>query len=553
MYIPSNDDIKKFLAKIEGQFALEKKSLIPILHAVQHEFSFIPEYAMQEIGIMLGISSAEVYEVATFYSFLEVEPKGKYHVALSIDMPSKMAGVDDVAARLEKELGIKMGETTYDRMFSLEWTGCVGISDMSPAMIINDKIFHLVTPDKASEIVKKLRAGEEVENELPQSYTNELTFDQVAPDSGLKKALEMSPQELRDTVKDSGLRGHGGAGFPTGMKWDFCAAAEGDIKHIVCNADEGEPGCFKDMLIFTRFADKVIEGMTIAGYAIGAQEGILYMRWEYAFLKEKLEALLDKKRASNMLGMNICGKQGVDFDIKLFFGAGAYVCGEETALIESIEGNRGEPRNKPPFPVTNGLYGEPTNVNNVETFAWVPCILSKGADWYKSAGTEKSKGYKLFSVSGDCEQPGVFEFAWGMTLNDIVRITKAENPKAIQVGGYSGQLVPASQFDRVLSYEDLATGGSVIIYGQQRNLYDIADNYLEFFIEESCGQCTPCRWGNQVLLNHVDKMRQGKVTDKETKDIKTLCETMVLTSKCGLGQTSPNVLKNLMNDFADQL
>ena len=552
MYIPSQNDIKALLDGFKSQYSMDKKSLIPILQDVQRQYGFIPEYAMQEIGIMLGISSAEVYEVATFYSFLEVEPKGKYHVALSIDMPSKMAGVDDVVARLEKELGIKMGETTYDRMFSLEWTGCVGISDMSPAMIINEKIFPFVTPDKASEIVRKLRAGEEVESDLPKTKTNDLSFDTVAGDAGLKKALDMSPGDVRSLVKESGLRGHGGAGFPTGLKWDFCSDAEGETKYVVCNADEGEPGCFKDMLIFDRFADKVIEGMTIAGYAVGAKEGILYIRWEYAFLKDKLEELLEQKRSNNMLGKNICGKD-FEFDIRLYFGAGAYVCGEETALIESIEGNRGEPRNKPPFPVIDGLFGKPTNVNNVETFAWVPCILDKGADWYSSAGVGKSKGYKLFSISGDCNKPGVYELAWGMTLQDIVKMVAAENPKAIQIGGYSGQLVPASQFGRVLSFEDLATGGSVIIYGQERNLYDIAENYLEFFLEESCGQCTPCRWGNKALLDHVEKMREGKATDKEESDIRTLCETMVLTSKCGLGQTSPNVVKNLLNDFADQL
>ncbi len=552
MYIPSNDDIRKLLEEIKNEYSMEKKSLIPILQDVQKEYGYIPEYAMQEIGVMLGISSAEVYGVATFYSFLQVEPKGKYHVALSIDMPSKMAGVDDVAERLEKELGIKMGETTYDRMFSLEWTGCVGISDLSPAMIINEKIFPLVTPDKASDIVRRLRAGEEVESELPKSVTNDLTFDQVQEDSGLKKALEMSSEDVRSLVKESGLRGHGGAGFPTGLKWDFCAGAEGDIKYVVCNADEGEPGCFKDMLIFDRFADKVVEGMTIAGYAVGAKEGILYIRWEYAFMRERLEALLETKRNNSMLGKNICGKD-FDFDIQLYFGAGAYVCGEETALIESIEGHRGEPRNKPPFPVTDGLFGKPTNVNNVETFAWIPCIFDKGAAWYNSVGVDKSKGYKLFSIAGDCHKPGVYELPWGMTLNDIVKLVDAENPMAIQIGGYSGQLVPASKFDRKLSYEDLATGGSVIIYNKDRNLFDIAENYLEFFIEESCGQCTPCRWGNTALLNHVEKMRAGKVTPKEEKDIKTLCETMLLTSKCGLGQTSPNIVKNLMNDFADQL
>lgn len=553
MYIPNHDDINKFLSEAEQQHAMERKSIIPLLQATQRKYGFVPEYAMQKIGVMLGISSAEVYGVATFYSFIEVEPKGKYHIALSIDMPSKMAGVDDVAKRLEKDLGIKMGETTYDLMFSLEWTGCVGISDMSPAMIINEKIFPSITPEKASEIVKKLRHGEPVETEIPQSFTNDLSFDQVEKNSGLKNALELSPEEVRNLVKDSGLRGHGGAGFPTGMKWDFCANAEGDKKYVVCNADEGEPGCFKDMLIFSRFADKVIEGMTVAGYAVGADEGILYLRWEYAFMKDKLEEILEEKRAANMLGNKICGKDDFNFDIRLYFGAGAYVCGEETALIESIEGHRGEPRNKPPFPVTDGLFGKPTNVNNVETFAWVPCILAKGSEWYNSAGTENSKGYKLFSISGDCNKPGVFELAWGMSLNDIVELVDAKDPKAIQIGGYSGQLVPKKDFDRVLSYEDLATGGSVIIFDKSRNLYDIAENYLEFFIEESCGQCTPCRWGNTALLNHVEKMRQGKATRKETKDIETLSETMVLTSKCGLGQTSPNIVKNLMNDFADQL
>ena len=276
-----------------------------------------------------------------------------------------------------------------------------------------------------------------------ESQGNALTYETIEAEAGLKAALALSRADLVDFVRDSDLKGRGGAGFPTGMKWGFCAAEKADQKYIICNADEGEPGTFKDRVILTRFADLVFEGMTIGGRAIGASLGIIYLRAEYTYLRPHLNEVIQARRAAGLLGHNVCGLEGFDFDILVAMGAGAYVCGEETALIESLEGFRGEPRNRPPFPVVAGLLNNPTVVNNVETLASVAAIFAKGADWFKTFGTDKSTGYKLFSISGDCEKPGVYEFPWGITVARLLEEVGGQGAKAVQIGGASGVCVPA--------------------------------------------------------------------------------------------------------------
>ena len=298
---------------------------------------------------------------------------------------------------------------------------------------------------------------------IKESIRNQITFSQIPFGEGLKKGVQLTPEELIKVVRDSNIRGRGGAGFPTGMKWSFTAAAKGDKKYVVCNADEGEPGTFKDRVIFSNWAKLVFEGMALAGYAIGADEGIIYLRGEYTFLRKDLEKQLEEERAAGLLGQNVAGKEGFSFDIHVHMGSGAYVCGEETALLEALEGHRGEARNRPPFPATCGYLGKPTVVNNVETFAWIASILVKGADWFKGLGTEKSAGLKLFSVSGDVERPGVYEFPFGITVEQLLKEVGGEGAKAVQIGGASGHCVPASNFNRAIAYEDVATGGSIMV------------------------------------------------------------------------------------------
>jgi len=371
--------------------------------------------------------------------------------------------------------------------------------------------------------------------------------------AGLRRALELGQAGIIREVTDSAIKGRGGAGFPTGVKWNLCAAAHDSLKYIVCNADEGEPGTFKDRVILTNFADLVFEGMAIAALAVNAPAGILYLRGEYAYLRKEMEARLAAMHAAGRLGSNACGRTGFTFDILIRMGSGAYVCGEETALIESLEGYRGEPRNRPPYPVNTGFDGHPTVVNNVETFAWIACILSKGSEWFRQHGTEKSTGLKLFSVSGDCDKPGVYELPLGTTVAQLLEEVGGANAKAVQIGGASGRCVPAVEFDRRIAYEDISTGGSVIVFGPGRDMLDVAENFLEFMVEESCGQCTPCRYGNPTLLEGVQMLRSGRCSAAYLRELVSLGETIQIASKCGLGQSSANAFLSIVQHFKEEI
>jgi [NiFe] hydrogenase diaphorase moiety large subunit len=374
----------------------------------------------------------------------------------------------------------------------------------------------------------------------------------MTPEAGLKKALALSRPDIIEEMRQSGLKGRGGAGFPTGMKWNFAASAKAEEKFVICNADEGEPGTFKDRIILQEHADLVFEGMTIAGKAVGAKEGILFLRGEYTYLKPHLEAVLAKRREQKLLGKGIQGTD-LEFDIRVFMGAGAYICGEETALIEALEGFRGEPRNRPPFPVNTGFLGRPSVVNNVETLASAACILQKGADWWKQKGTAQSTGIKIFSISGDCGKPGVYEFPMGITVAQLLKEVEGVGAKAVQVGGASGQCIPASQFERTIAFEDIPTGGSIIVFGQHRDMLDVLHNFLDFFVDESCGQCTPCRRGNVKLLEGVELLKEGKCSMAYLQELCALGETMQIASKCGLGQSSPSAFLSVVKNFREEL
>ena len=382
--------------------------------------------------------------------------------------------------------------------------------------------------------------------------TGPVLFSAYKRGEGIKKALKDKREDILFEIKDSGLKGRGGAGFPTSTKWMLTAAAKADKKFIVCNADEGEPGTFKDRVLLMEYPQLVFEGMVIGGYTVGAKVGIVYLRAEYEYMLEQLENYLSNMREDNLLGDGILGTD-YSFDISIRLGSGAYVCGEETALIESLEGNRGEPRNRPPFPVNTGYMGYPTSVNNVETLAAIPHIITKGGSWFKKHGTDKSTGSKLFSVSGDCEKPGVYELPWGISINELLEIVGARNTKAVQVGGASGTCIPNSQFDRKFGYEDIPTGGSVIIFNESRNMLHVLKNFMEFFVEESCGQCTPCRIGNVKLLEGINMIERGEFTFKYINTLKELGKTMQVASKCGLGQSSPNAFISILENFKDEI
>ena len=379
-----------------------------------------------------------------------------------------------------------------------------------------------------------------------------ILFSPLEPGKSLKKAVSYAPKEIIEHIKNSKLRGCGGAGFPTGLKWELAFNAPGEQKYIVCNADEGEPGTFKDRLLITDHPKKIIEGMTLAGYAVGASEGIIYLRAEYRYLRPNLVKAIDELKADSMLGNNILGKK-FSFNVNIHLGAGAYVCGEETALLESLEGKRGEARNKPPFPTEQGYLNCPTVVNNVETLCYVPYIIINGPDWFKEFGTIESKGSKLFSISGDVKKPGVYELEMGTTIQEVLDIVQADNPKAVQVGGASGICIAEKDFDKPLAFESLPPGGSIIVFNKSRDMLHVLRNFMEFFVEESCGQCTPCRDGTFRLLEGIKLMEQGRCSIHYLKVLRELAQTMQISSKCGLGQLAPNSFLSIVDNFKGEI
>ncbi|MBS3806978.1 MAG: hypothetical protein KGY60_05690 [Bacteroidales bacterium] len=363
----------------------------------------------------------------------------------------------------------------------------------------------------------------------------------------LKKTLSRSRDDVIQEVLDSGLRGRGGAGFPTGLKWKFTAQEESEEKFVVCNADEGEPGTFKDREILFRVPNKVFGGMAVCGYAIGAREGYVYLRGEYEFLKEDIQ---NKINAFH----KVLDELGLDFRIKLLLGSGAYICGEESALFESMEGKRGEPRNKPPYPTQNGFRGEPTVINNVETLVYSLMICDLGADRFQELGTADSRGSKVFSISGDTPIPGIYELELGMSLAEFVEEFGDGDTKAVQVGGAAGFCVPRKKFnDTIIGFEGVPTGGSMMLFNSSRSMYNVLKNYVDFFREESCGQCTPCRAGCQQLLKGIEAVKRG---DKPTTYLKTLLkltEVMKVTAKCGLGQSVANSFSSIVDNFKEEM
>lgn len=559
MQVIDRTQIINELAQLKAAYGEDRSALLPILQSFQEKYGYLPDVIMQETAHSLGIHPVEVEGVASFYSFFRRKsPQGKYVIRLCQTISCDLAGKSKVARQLENELGIKFGETTKDKMFTLEYTNCLGMCDQGPALMVNDRLFAHVTPEKVPQIIADCRRGF-VKSEFPLVVPSDVRKEGpilshgLNTGEGLKVALGLSRTGVIGLIRESGLKGRGGAGFPTAVKWQLAGAAQSPQKYVVCNADEGEPGTFKDRYLLYHHTDMMFDGMTIAAYAIGASKGFLYLRGEYLYMKKYLEEVLARRRAENLLGNNILGKEGFNFDIEIRMGAGAYVCGEETALIESLEGYRGEPRNRPPFPVDTGFQKHPTIVNNVETFIDAALICAKGPKWFNEHGTEKSSGTKLFSISGDCERPGIYELPFGITVAQLLKEVGGENAKAVQIGGASGKCVARSDFNRTIAFEDISSGGSIIIFGPETDMLQVAINFMEFFVEESCGQCTPCRDGNVKLLEGLKLLAQGRCSVSYLNELIRLAETIQLASKCGLGQSSPNAFLSILSNFKSEI
>lgn len=533
------------IKSIVSRYERDRGRLLDILWAVQAKPGYVSESEGALIARYLKISPADIREVLSFYHFFHEQPAGKHQIFLDTSIISEIAGMPSVRKAFESELGIRVGEVTKDGKFGLFETSCIGMSDQGPAALIDLIPFPKLRASEVPGIIRKLRSGKKAGKigspvvsgvrKLGPFFGAQEVFG-----SGLLKAAKLSPSQIISEIKLSGLRGCGGAGYSTGAKWELCANFQSSNRYVVCNADEGEPGTFKDRELLTSQADLMFEGMSIAARAIGAKEGILYLRAEYAYLQKHLQKVLKRVAQHPSWGK---------FSIRIQLGAGAYVCGEETALLESLEGRRGEPRIRPPFPVERGYRGCPTVVNNVETFVLASQILAKGAGAFNVLGTEKSKGTRLLSISGDVGRPGIFEVSWGISLGEVLRLCQAKSPEIIQVGGPSGVCVSANDTRRQISFEDLATGGSLMVFSAKRDLFHVLENFMEFFVNESCGNCTPCRAGNIVLLDAIKRLRAGKPHPGDRERIRDWSSIISKTSRCGLGATSPNVLTTSMKAF----
>ncbi len=475
-----------------------------------------------------------------------------------------------VASGFEKAAGCRFGETTPDGRIGLYRTSCIGMNDQEPAALINGVVFTKLTPAKVKLIVEGMNAGMNVRAMIAATgdganaakLVRAMVKNNIRKEgpvilasfrsgAAVKKAVKITPEGVIAEVKKANLLGRGGAGFPTGLKWEFCRREKGENHYVVCNADEGEPGTFKDRVILTERPHLLFEGMTVAGYAVGARKGLLYLRGEYAYLAPYLESLLAGLRKKNLLGKRIAGKAGFSFDIEIKLGAGAYVCGEESALLQSAQGERGEPRDRPPFPVQSGFLFQPTTVNNVETLCAAARIIEKGADWFKAMGTPRSAGTKVLSVSGDCKKPGVYEVPFGLTVRRLLEMAGGPDAQAVQIGGPSGACISRGQLERAIAFEDLATGGSIIVIGPGRDLFEVIRNFMEFFVEESCGWCVPCRAGNPLLLRKLEKIMSGKGTPADIIEIESWGRIIKAMSRCGLGQTSPNPILTTIQNFRE--
>ncbi len=562
--------MKESIQKVIEEYGGDRSRLMDILIAIQDKYRYIPEDAIGILADQLGLSKVDVKQTITFYHFFTLEPVGEYAIYLNDSAVANFKGRAEVVQAFEDELGIPFNGVTKDGLIGIWDTADIGMNDQEPAALINGTVFTNLTPDKVRSLVAGMRAGKDVpelmtvidvelsgpallstmvKNNIRQKGAI-LFSDAYEVGYALRQAINGTPKEVVEEVKKSNLRGRGGAGFPAGLKWDFCRQTRGEEVYVVCNADEGEPGTFKDRVILTELPKLLFEGMAIAGYAIGAKQGIVYLRYEYRYMLAYLESILQELRELNLLGKNIAGKAGFDFDIRIQLGAGAYVCGEETALIESMEGKRGEPRNRPPFPVQAGYLNKPTVVNNVETLCSVVQVINEGAEWFKSFGTKDSSGTKLLSISGDCKNPGIYAVEWGVTIEKLMRRTGANNIQAAQIGGPSGVCIGPDQFNRVIAFEDLATGGSVIFISEERDLLrDVVLNFMNFFIEESCGSCGPCRSLNVILRNKLLKILDGKGGSQDIDELYKWAGVGRSVNRCGLGQTAANPILTSIENF----
>ena len=550
-------DIEANVTDVLARHGSDATRLLQVLVDLQERVGYLSPPCLTAVAAGLDIPRSRVEGVAGFYSFLHVEPVGRYRILFSDNITDRMLGAPALMDALCRKLWVEPGKVSEDGLVSVDTTSCTGMCDQGPAILVNGRTITRLDHQRINEIAELVRQCVPLDA-WPAGFfivddnirrRDALLGAHFRPGSALSAAIARGRDGWLEQMRLSNLRGQGGAGFTTAIKWASCREADGEHKVVVCNADEGEPGTFKDRVLLSRFADQVLEGMTLAAWATGASLGLIYLRGEYRYLLEPLRALVERRRAAGLLGAGILGEQSFDFDIDIHLGAGAYVCGEETALLESLEGKRGTPRIRPPFPVTHGYLGRPTVVNNVETLAKTTLIAQHGGVSFAATGTAQSTGTKLLSVSGDCAFPGIYEYPFGVSIERVLEDCGASDAQMVQVGGASGVTLAGYEFHRRISFEDVPSAGAFMVFDSSRDAFEVAHNFVDFFAHESCGFCTPCRIGTSLLKGYMDKLARGFGAKMDLADIEWVNRLLRNASHCGLGTTAPNPVVDTLVKF----
>ncbi|OIP11682.1 MAG: NADP oxidoreductase [Betaproteobacteria bacterium CG2_30_68_42] len=547
------------LPAIARRWGNDPANLVQILRNVQESCGVVPSETLDQLARLVGVARVRLEATASFYSFFHADSHGAYEVLFSDNIIDRHAGKAELMQYLCERLWVEPGKVSEDGLVYVDETSDIGLADLAPAMLVNGLAVPSLDKARIDLLAELIRSRKPLAHwpamlfEVPDNVrrAGPLLGEPFEPGAALASMLSIGAEETLARIEASGLRGRGGAGYPTAAKWASCRKAVGDAHCVVCNADEGEPGTFKDRVLLASHADLVIEGMTVCARVIGARRGLIYLRGEYRNLLPALGRTLERRRAAGLLGTDILGARGFDFDIAIHLGAGAYICGEESALIESLEGKPGKPRNRPPFPDRCGYRGQPTVVNNVETFACAARIAERGAARFAGMGTPQSTGTKLISVSGDCARPGVYEVPFGVTVREVLAECGAKHAHAVQVSGPSGTCVSFQEFERRIAFEDLASAGAFMVFSRERDMFEVARNFTHFFAHESCGFCTPCRVGTSLLRNIMDKLAAGKGSPYDMQEMKRIMCVLRDMAHCGLGHTAANPVVQTMQKFPE--
>jgi NADH-quinone oxidoreductase subunit F len=563
--MPFTPQLEAKFQKLLSRYPVRRSALVPMLLYAQDETGYLGKEIVEEIARRFDLSVLEVESVISYYSMLRTRPAGRHHIQVCTNISCLLRGGEQLFTHAKKRLGIAPGETTADGNFSLEEVECIGACSWAPALQVNYQYHHEVTPDGLDQLLTHLAgngAGTPPKITHSDHEVRVLTRRFDLPDSAsietyvandgyqaLEKVLQqMTPEAVIEEVKLSNLRGRGGAGFPTGMKWSFVPKQSAKPKYIVCNADESEPGTCKDRLLLEKDPHQLIEGLVIAGYAVGSHQGYIYVRGEYRYVIEILDRAIDEAYARGHLGRNILGS-GFDFDLATHTGAGAYECGEESAQLESLEGKRGIPRIRPPFPAVVGLYGGPTVLNNVETFSSVAPILLRGGKWFAALGSPRNGGTRLFALSGHVNRPGVYELPMGFPLWRLIEevgggILGGKKLKAVIPGGSSTPVLTPEALGTPLDFDSMAKAGSmlgsgaVIVIREDTCMVRVAMRLIKFYAHESCGWCTPCREGTSWLSKTLTRFHSGNGRSEDIRLIEDLAKNMLGRTFCPLGDAA---------------